>query len=402
MEQQILEFILRREFYSRVKHVLSEDMFEGLAKTIFRTIVECHDLAETDLLSGEVHTKLLTANPALTKSTREDISSIFEHMKSPNGSGNLDLQQKIVEDFWARDQARIIGEKAIDIYTGESLDFTSIKEVLEKVAGYTVRNSETYLTVDADFDELLDRKTRKADFPFDLGIISEHVPGLFRGNLGIIFARPESGKTTFCSHLCAAYIRQKKRVVYWQNEEPSEDVKFRIIQSYHRLTKEDMAVSRDTLREIYKNEIEPYLIMQDCVGTSLDEIEHYCKLEKPDVVFADQLDKFGVAGEFSRADEKLRKIYIYAREIAKRNNLLFWAVSQANYEANNRMEIDYSMLENSRTGKAAEADFILGIGKTGEITADNYMRFLCISKNKINGWHGTINSNIDINRGFYY
>ena len=60
------------------------------------------------------------------------------------------------------------------------------------------------------------------------------------------------------------------------------------------------------------------------------------------------------------------------------------------------------MLENSRTGKAAEADFILGIGKTGEITADNYMRFLCISKNKINGWHGTINSNIDINRGFYY
>ena len=113
---------------------------------------------------------------------------------------------------------------------------------MDKVAGYTIRNSETYITVDADFDELLDRKIRKADFPFDLGIISENVPGLFRGNLAIVFARPESGKTTFCSHLCAAYIRQKKRVVYWQNEEPSEDIKFRIIQSYHRLTKEDMAV----------------------------------------------------------------------------------------------------------------------------------------------------------------
>ena len=39
------------------------------------------------------------------------------------------------------------------------------------------------------------------EFPFDLSIINQEVPGMSRGNY-IIFARPEVGKTTFCSHLC--------------------------------------------------------------------------------------------------------------------------------------------------------------------------------------------------------
>ena len=39
IEQQILQFILHREFYAGVKHILSEDMFEGLSKTVFRTIL---------------------------------------------------------------------------------------------------------------------------------------------------------------------------------------------------------------------------------------------------------------------------------------------------------------------------------------------------------------------------
>ena len=32
-----------------------------------------------------------------------------------------------------------------------------------------------------------------------------------------------------------------------------------------------------------------------------------------------------------------------------------------------RQFIDYSMLDNSRTGKAGEADVIVGIGKTGSM-----------------------------------
>ena len=48
------------------------------------------------------------------------------------------------------------------------------------------------------------------------------------------------------------------------------------------------------------------------------------------------------------------------------------------------------MLENSKTGKAAEADLIIGIGMKSDIDVGNIERRLCISKNKITGYHGDI------------
>ena len=93
---------------------------------------------------------------------------------------------------------------------------------------------------------------------------------------------------------------------------------------------------------------------------------------------------------------------IVAAEVAKRNNLLMWAISQASYDAHDRAFIDYAMLDNSKTGKAGEADVIIGLGKTGSSEVENNVRHICISKNKINGWHGMLNCNIDVEHGIYY
>ena len=93
-----------------------------------------------------------------------------------------------------------------------------------------------------------------------------------------------------------------------------------------------MVNDKSIINEKYVQDIKPYLTIVDSVGSSVEELDQYCKLCDPDIVFADQLDKFRVNGDFGRGDERLKEIYIKAREIAKRNNLLFWAVSQANYK----------------------------------------------------------------------
>ena len=46
------------------------------------------------------------------------------------------------------------------------------------------------------------------------------------------------------------------------------------------------------------------------------------------------------------------------------------------------------MMENSKTGKAAEADLIIGIGSNTMTDPTNVARILNVSKNKITGWHG--------------
>jgi replicative DNA helicase len=190
--------------------------------------------------------------------------------------------------------------------------------------------------------------------------------------------------------------------VYWANEEPADRIKLRIIQSFFEVTDEEMRQQRAVLAQRYLTEVAPYLRVMDSVGTSVEEADEYAKLNKPDVMFMDQLDKFRIKGEFNRQDERLKAIYVYAREIAKRNKMLVWAVSQASYEAHDRQFIDYSMLDNSRTGKAGEADIIIGIGKTGSSEVENDVRHICVSKNKLNGWHGMIHAQIDINKGVYY
>ena len=49
-------------------------------------------------------------------------------------------------------------------------------------------------------------------------------------------------------------------------------------------------------------------------------------------------------------------------------------------------------MEGSKTGKFAEADLIIGIGRHeyGVDEDPDYTRHLCVGKNKISGWHGTI------------
>ena len=64
------------------------------------------------------------------------------------------------------------------------------------------------------------------------------------------------------------------------------------------------------------------------------------------------------------------------------------AISQPSAAAHNRNSISFDMMENSKTGKAAEADSIIGIGRNSNSDAEKKRRTLCISKNKINGYHG--------------
>jgi len=133
----------------------------------------------------------------------------------------------------------------------------------------------------------------------------------------------------------------------------------------------------------------------DTVNWDLDQVDDYCEKNKPNILIIDQLDKVSVRGNFARTDEKLRAVYTGAREIAKRHNCCVIALSQASADAQGRAELTFDMMENSKTGKAAEADLIIGIGQQNVVDSQAVLRTLCVSKNKITGWHGRIDCEIN-------
>ena len=398
IDRQVLGYCLNIDFFSKVKNKIDREMFDTELREIFDTLVYSHTKYNRTLSVSELQGIFNDRNPAMPNSSRNRVQEIITQLIPLESSD--DVHTDLVNNLWLRDKARQIGEKALDIFTGESEEFGELKKLIEVVEDGRIGDKTTYTIVDKNLDELLTEEAGDNDFPFKFHLINEHIKGLDRGNLGIIFARPEVGKTTFCCFIASSYIKQGFQVVYWANEEPASRIKLRIIQSYFELTKDEMIEKRFDLLDRYRTEIEPYLVIMDSVGTSIEEVDEYAKLNKPDIMFCDQLDKFRIKGEYNRGDERLKETYVTAR--AKRNSCLVWAVSQASYDAHDRQFIDYAMLDNSKTGKAGEADVIIGIGKTGSSEVDNIVRHICVSKNKVNGWHGMINVQIDVQKGVYY
>lgn len=76
-------------------------------------------------------------------------------------------------------------------------------------------------------------------------------------------------------------------------------------------------------------------------------------------------------------------IYQWAREIAKENCPVV-GVCQADGTAEGERWLHMGHVANAKTAKQAEADFILGIGKTNEAGWER-TRFINISKNKLTG-----------------
>ena len=117
-------------------------------------------------------------------------------------------------------------------------------------------------------------------------------------------------------------------------------------------------------------------------------------------------DKFATKTS-DRSDIYLKDAAIHARNIAKIYNCAIFWMSQLSAVAEDRVYVDQSMLEGSKTGKAAESDLMLLLSKNpkteGVDTEDSKdpIRYINIAKNKLNGYHGTIRCSLDIDRGIY-
>ena len=142
--------------------------------------------------------------------------------------------------------------------------------------------------------------------------------------------------------------------------------------------------------------------IKDSTGKNMDWVESVVKQERPDILILDMGDKFATPTT-DRPDITLRIAAIHARNIAKEYDCAVFWMSQLSAEAQDRTAPNMSMLEGSKTGKAAEADLMILIGMSAEIEGEeqNNTRYINIAKNKLTGWHGKITAMLDVKRGIY-
>ena len=388
IEKQMIRLMLNKKFYTQHKGILSPTVFAGDVSSLYETIQKAHEKYEDDIKVDELYS-LHTAifNPALTRAAKEKFSELVEDIKEIQ-EPSKEIAKDILKILSDRDLAQRIAVEATEIFNGKDANFTEITGMIEKHKTNIDEEKEPAIT--SNIDEVISLLDVTTKWKFNIPVLKENVGGIGGGNLMIAFARPETGKTAFWVSLCAGpegFAEQGAKVHAFINEEPAIRTQIRAISAYTGMTREEILLEKNAAQNVW-NEIKDNIKMFDTVDWSIEDIDAHCEKNKPDIIVIDQLDKINVKGTYARTDEKLRQIYTNVREIAKRRECAVIAISQASADAHNRNSISFDQMENSKTGKAAEADLIIGIGRNSNTDAENKIRTLCVSKNKINGYHG--------------
>jgi len=388
IEKQMIRLMLNKKFYTQYKGTLSPTVFAGDISSLYDTIQKAHDKYEEDIKVDELYS-LHTAifNPALTRAAKEKFSELVEDIKEVQ-EPSKEIAKDIMRILSDRDLAQRIAVESTEIFNGKEANFSEIVSMIDKHKNNI--DEEKTPAVTSNVSEVLDLLDVTTKWKFNIPVLRDNVGGIGGGNLMIAFARPETGKTAFWVSLCTApngFAEQGAKIHAFINEEPAIRTQMRAISCYTGMTRDEIIEDKEMANKSW-SEIKDNICMFDTVDWSMEDIDAHCEKHKPDIIVIDQLDKVNVTGTYARTDEKLRQIYTSVREIAKRRDCAVIAISQASADAHNRNSISFDQMENSKTGKAAEADLIIGIGRNANSDLENKIRTLCVSKNKINGYHG--------------
>ena len=131
IDHKVIGFCLDYEFFHKVKNILDPTMFSGQVKELYNTIVPAHTTYEKNISKEELYALHIDKNPAMPSSSKTEIMGVVHSL--PPDANNFDLQMDIVKNFWLRDRARQVGEKAIAIFTGESEDFGELQRIVDTI-----------------------------------------------------------------------------------------------------------------------------------------------------------------------------------------------------------------------------------------------------------------------------
>ena len=397
MQTSLLKSLLTSDFYTQNKGMVKTSIFDDTYSKLYKTIEDAHCSYNQDLSAADISAIWAVNNATATRAEHEIFQDALTEVDAATPV-SLPVAKDVIEKLWMQETFREIAQLSLNASEGSTEIISKIYERIEQVKQGLVYEDDLGDPVTDDIHELLASASDASRWPFNIETLSRNVLGIGPSEFAVVFARPETGKSSFGVSLAAApggWCQQGARVLMMGNEETMKRTRLRAIQAWNGWSPKEVAARPDEAAARF-SAIKDRFIMKDIQEWDFTKVDRYITRFKPDIVIIDQLDKVNIDGTYNSSHEKLREVYRRAREMAKRHECALVAVSQASADADGRTRLDFSMMENSKTGKAAEADLIIGIGKHGQ-TDDgepDTMRFLNISKNKLSGYHGVVPCNL--------
>lgn len=241
--------------------------------------------------------------------------------------------------------------------------------------------------LDLSLDTLVHTFLRSGGYSWRLDFLNRAIGPVGAGDLIVVGARPESGKTTFITsevtHM-ATQMEPDEGIIIFNNEEKGSKILGRALQSALGKSSGEIAADPAAALAAYTK----LMGRQDKVQVyhrspmSTYDVERAIKASRfvPKIIVFNVLDKVRGFKNAGNETERLRQLYVWAREMASTYDALVMVVAQADATAENVKYIYQDQLYNSKTAIQGEADVLITIGALHGV---DDKRFFNIPKNKI-------------------
>lgn len=384
VEVLLIKLLLKYDLYkSYGRYVrISKEMRE--LQTLYHTLEILHDkYPDTNKTVAELKVAVESAYPQLRQAEKDAIYDLCQAVEQ------TEVKEEILHDVLRRLQikteAHALALAALDVSEGRKTP-EDLSEIWDKIQGHHGDEEEFELDkyfVTSDLKVLSEHTVMDKGLRWRLDCLNQSLGPLRIGDFGFVFARPESGKTTFLADQCTYFAQQTDRPIVWfNNEEQGEKVRLRTFQAALGLRNDQLWQNIDANNKKYQELIDNRLLIYDDASIHRKDVERVIERHKPIVVVFDQIDK--IKGfNADRPDLVLGRIYQWARELAK-DQCIVIGICQADGTGEGVRWLTMSHVAEAKTSKQAEADWILGIGKTYDGSTEA-VRYLNISKNKLMG-----------------
>lgn len=328
---------------------------------------------------------------------RGELSSLYKRLDdcSPDeqvASEYLGLQQR-------RNSASKIALLGLEVAEGKKSYEELIKEAQSLQESIATGDFSEFVSDDADS---IRKRIEAPGLHWRLQTLNEMLGPLRKGDFGFIFARPESGKTTFLADqttymasrmVVEEYLRDSGPILWFNNEQVGEVVLARCQQAALGLTSNDLFKNYEAHREAYKAATGGRIHIYDHASIHRRDVDRLCRKYGPSLIIFDQIDKIKGFDD-DRHDLQLKVLYQWARELAKEYGPVI-GVCQAGVTGEGKKYLTMDDVDSSKTAKQGEADWILGIGKSHAEGMES-VRHLHLCKNKL---FGDSHTNPDLRHG---
>jgi len=404
MELSLIRSLMDREFYEEHRGSRCPDrLFSKDVRKIKQAIDAAMDRYERTVTPDEIEALFMSNNPTLTTAQKQAYSALFNNIKKEQPMGG-DIAQEVLSKLFQQVIGEDIANLGFDYVNGDKSSLEPLRLLLEQYGDDFTPNLNIEWD-DIDIETLLSKNDLEARWTFNIPSLTRKVEGVNAGHLIEIGARPNTGKTSFHASLIASpggFAHQGANCIILCNEEGYHRVGARYLTAATGMTMQQIKADPSKARDLYAP-VKERIKIKDATGRDMNWVESICKSYKPDIVLLDMGDKFAKGG-FARQDESLKANAIHARQIAKQHECAVFYMSQLSADAEGKVLLNQSMMEGSRTGKAAEADLMVLIAKNPPVDnqeEEDTQRHLNVVKNKLTGWHGVVHCELEYQTARY-